>query len=398
VLQISKGDGRPELYEDFCKLCIDSGCGVALCSYLEMFERSDPSKDGEVIPWLAIVCSDIQLLASSGQRAARRILSECCTSPKALHTSLMACVQRGCNCPFAFQFVSFTVHARAGMCISVLFGREEDEEGANTVPPDVTVQIVRSMKSIVDGGSSSSPVNLADVLGCLSLSDANTVAMVSPPDGGIGILDVFTMMFLQGDDIVGSWEAKSYRYNVGLARESCAVVLLNLALSARTAAAVANHAELLSAIDQALNDADNLTRRARKLLNDIVFQAKMVSGQQQDVTARRAAAASRIEKHVMLSYAWAQQETVLRIRTALGRLGHSVWIDVEQMSGSTVDSMATAIDSAQVVLYCISENYKVSQNCRMEAMYGHQIGVKMVPLMLEQGERGVSGIYAAHFD
>jgi hypothetical protein len=68
------------------------------------------------------------------------------------------------------------------------------------------------------------------------------------------------------------------------------------------------------------------------------------------------------------------------------------------MSGSTVDSMATAIDSAQVVLYCISENYKVSQNCRMEAMYGHQIGVKMVPLMLEQGERGVSGIHAAHFD
>jgi hypothetical protein len=390
----------PELHEDFCQLCIDSGCGTALCSYLEMFERSDPSKDGEVIPWLAMVCSAIQLLASSGQRAARRILSECSTSPKALHTALMACVQRGRNCPCAFQqFESLTVHARAGMCIGILFGREEDEEGANTVPPAVTVQIVRSMKSIVDGNNVSSPVNLAEVLGCLSLSDANTDAMVSPPDGGIGILDVFTMIFLQGDDIVGSWETTSYRYNIREARASCAVVLLNLALSARTAAAVANHAELLSAIDQALNDADNLTRRARKVLNDIVFQAKMVTAGQQGVTARRAAAeASIIEKqHVMLSYAWAQQETVLRIRAALGRLGHKIWIDVEQMSGSTVDSMATAIDSAQVVLYCISEDYKVSQNCRMEAMYGHQIGVKMVPLMLEDGERGVFAIFEARF-
>jgi hypothetical protein len=130
-----------------------------------------------------------------------------------------------------------------------------------------------------------------------------------------------------------------------------------------------------------------------------VFQAKMVTAGQQGVTARRAAAeASIIEKqHVMLSYAWAQQETVLRIRAALGRLGHKIWIDVEQMSGSTVDSMATAIDSAQVVLYCISEDYKVSQNCRMEAMYGHQIGVKMVPLMLEDGERGVFAIFEARF-
>lgn len=286
------------------------------------------------------------------------MLSECSTSPKALHAALMACVQRGENCPIAFQLPSFNVRARAGMCIAVLFGREEDEEGANTVPPDVTVQIVRSMKLIVDGTSATSPVNLADVLGCLSLSDANTDAMVSPPDGGIGILDVFTMIFRQGEDIVGSWENLSFRYNISLARESCAVVLLNLALSARTAAAVANHAELLSAIDQALNDTENLTKKGMKLLNGIVFAStSMVTGQQ-DVTTRRAATTSGGEKRqwLMVSYAWAQQETVLRIRTALGQLGHHVWIDVEQMSGSTVDSMAAAIDSAQAVIYCISED------------------------------------------
>ena len=38
------------------------------------------------------------------------------------------------------------------------------------------------------------------------------------------------------------------------------------------------------------------------------------------------------------------------------------------MSGSTVETMATAIDAARVLVYCISEDYKISQNCRMEAV------------------------------
>ena len=50
----------------------------------------------------------------------------------------------GCSCPVAIQ--CFGVHVRAGMCIAVLFGREEDEEGANTVPAAVTSDIVRCVR------------------------------------------------------------------------------------------------------------------------------------------------------------------------------------------------------------------------------------------------------------
>ena len=46
-------------------------------------------------------------------------------------------------------------------------------------------------------------------------------------------------------------------------------------------------------------------------------------------------------------------------------------------------SMADAIDAAHTVIYCVSQAYKDSQNCRLEAMYAHQIGVQMVPVMLE---------------
>ena len=45
------------------------------------------------------------------------------------------------------------------------------------------ISVPRSMKSIVDGQLSASPLNLAEVMACLSMSDANTDAMVCPSDG-----------------------------------------------------------------------------------------------------------------------------------------------------------------------------------------------------------------------
>jgi hypothetical protein len=58
-----------------------------------------------------------------------------------------------------------------------------------------------------------------------------------------------------------------------------------------------------------------------------------------DLAAERvkaAQAASKAdERHVMLSYCWAQQEIILRVREALGSRNHRVWLDLEQMSGST---------------------------------------------------------------
>ena len=68
----------------------------------------------------------------------------------------------------------------------------------------------------------------------------------------------------------------------------------------------------------------------------------------------------------MISYCWAQQDVVLRIKKALAEQGYVCWLDVEQMSLSTVDAMAEAIDSSYAVVYGISLDYKESANCRLE--------------------------------
>eukprot|EP01050_Picozoa_sp_SAG11_P000975 SAG11_NODE_38_length_21705_cov_24.667453_13_plen_66_part_00 len=39
------------------------------------------------------------------------------------------------------------------------------------------------------------------------------------------------------------------------------------------------------------------------------------------------------------------------------------------------------------MLYGVSEKYKESANCRMEANYAHQQGLDMIPLMVENGYR-----------
>eukprot|EP01047_Picozoa_sp_COSAG01_P029432 COSAG01_NODE_2019_length_8634_cov_14.764499_4_plen_222_part_00 len=55
------------------------------------------------------------------------------------------------------------------------------------------------------------------------------------------------------------------------------------------------------------------------------------------------------------------------------------------MEGSTLDAMSTGVDNAAVMLSCISLAYKESANCRLEAQYGHQQGVDMIPLKMEEG-------------
>ena len=47
--------------------------------------------------------------------------------------------------------------------------------------------------------------------------------------------------------------------------------------------------------------------------------------------------------------------------------------------------MSDAIDNAEVMLYAVSEAYKESGNCRLEANYAHQQDVDMIPLKVQDG-------------
>ena len=99
----------------------------------------------------------------------------------------------------------------------------------------------------------------------------------------------------------------------------------------------------------------------------------------------QAARAARAAEAQAAAWAEAKAEAVLRVVDSLKARGYDVWVDVQDMSGSTVDAMALAVEGASVMLVCVSRSYKESSNCRLEANYGLQREVPMVPLMMEEG-------------
>ena len=66
----------------------------------------------------------------------------------------------------------------------------------------------------------------------------------------------------------------------------------------------------------------------------------------------------------MISYNWGHQPIVKQICSNLRKNGIKVWMDVDDMQGSTLQAMASAVEKADIVLVCYSHKYKNSDNCR----------------------------------
>lgn len=88
--------------------------------------------------------------------------------------------------------------------------------------------------------------------------------------------------------------------------------------------------------------------------------------------------------HVMISYQWDAQEVLVQVKNQLQASGYRVWMDLEQMGGSTLEAMAKAVEQAAVVLICVSQRYKESPNCRSEAEYAYQLRKDIIPLMMQK--------------
>ena len=106
-------------------------------------------------------------------------------------------------------------------------------------------------------------------------------------------------------------------------------------------------------------------------------------------TARKRAEETRevSGNHVMISYQWDSQEVLVEVKNKPQASGYRVWMDLEQMGGSTLEAMAKAVENASVILVCVSQRYKESPNCRSEAEYAYQLRKDIIPLMMERNYR-----------
>ena len=71
----------------------------------------------------------------------------------------------------------------------------------------------------------------------------------------------------------------------------------------------------------------------------------------------------------MISYQWDVQTLVIQLKNKLQADGYKAWMDIDDMGGCTLESMAKAVENASVVLVCVSQKYKESPNCRSGKLY-----------------------------
>lgn len=90
------------------------------------------------------------------------------------------------------------------------------------------------------------------------------------------------------------------------------------------------------------------------------------------------------KNHIMISYNSKSRNECLEIKKGLEESGFDVWMDVTDMHGNSLDAMADAIENSLVVLICITEKYKGSKYCQLEAVYAFHQNKPIIPIILQE--------------
>lgn len=98
-----------------------------------------------------------------------------------------------------------------------------------------------------------------------------------------------------------------------------------------------------------------------------------------------------IKGHIMISYNTASRDVCLKIKSELEKLHFKVWIDITDIHGSSLESMAQAVENAEFVLVCVTEKYRQSVNCQAEAQYAFKLNKPIIPCILQSGYHNVNG-------
>ncbi|KAJ3094064.1 GTP-binding protein Rho1, partial [Physocladia obscura] len=89
---------------------------------------------------------------------------------------------------------------------------------------------------------------------------------------------------------------------------------------------------------------------------------------------------------VMLSYCWDNKMIVVNMHKVLVDSGLRVWIDEEDMTGSTAKAMQEAIKASAVIVPVLSKEYVHSFNAMKELKYSDQLHKKIVPVRLDTSD------------
>ena len=113
-----------------------------------------------------------------------------------------------------------------------------------------------------------------------------------------------------------------------------------------------------------------------KLENESIFKKKILNEHLDSSTY-----------DLMISYSHSNKELCHQIHQRLLQSNYRVWIDLQNMYGSTFQSMAQGIEASEIILICMSNPYKQSAYCQSEAEYAYTRRRHMIPVLVEKNYR-----------
>jgi hypothetical protein len=263
------------------------------------------------------------------------------------------------------------IAVNADIALACLVGDDEERAAELKIDEAIIVQILEILRESLDGrmvfATYFTVWKVVQGLAAVCVPDANKEIILR--HGGIEILS----QCLAGG---GSDRGKQQQY-------SCKA-LWNLAFDEKCRVAITTSPGLVDALREVSSETDN--ERARESAKGCLWTL----GLKEDVDALFEAGrfvGADTSEHIMLSYEWANQQQTLLVKNELTKAGYNTWMDVDKMSGSTLEAMANAVERSAVVLMCVSKGYKESQACRTEAEYAFQQKKRIIPLLMDQGYR-----------
>ena len=95
------------------------------------------------------------------------------------------------------------------------------------------------------------------------------------------------------------------------------------------------------------------------------------------------------EKQLMLSFCPANEEICLKVKQRLEELDVKVY--TSQKPCVSWDHVRGNIDASQLFLMCVSEKYRQSNDCQLEAKHASSHNKRMVALIMQQGHDSLAG-------
>lgn len=86
---------------------------------------------------------------------------------------------------------------------------------------------------------------------------------------------------------------------------------------------------------------------------------------------------------VMISYSHKDKDLCFQLYDRLKKDKFRVWLDRDQMHGTPLEAMSNAIEQSEFVFVCMSDSYKQSGYCKMEAYYALERQCSIIPLVMK---------------